>query len=80
MQITETNRVQLSVWNDATRVGKNVCCGGFSFTLADIEKKPYEGWFSLLPEADARWSHQFLGTATSTSFLDRGPRGSQLTL
>lgn len=63
MAISHDNRLQITVWNDATRLTKNECCGGFSLTLAEIAKSPKTGWFALMPEADGRFSHTLLGDA-----------------
>jgi hypothetical protein len=38
-QLDDTSRLQITVWSDGGKLGKNECCGGMSFTLAELVQK-----------------------------------------
>eukprot|EP00035_Acanthoeca_spectabilis_P004411 m.103019 g.103019 ORF g.103019 m.103019 type:complete len:979 (+) comp12563_c0_seq3:193-3129(+) len=60
--LDETSRIQITVWSDGGKLGKNDCVGGMSFTLAELVKADKIGWFGLLPEWQGREKHQFLSS------------------
>jgi hypothetical protein len=71
--LDDNNRLQITLWNHAGKLGSNDCAGGFSFSMAELSKHtdtdPLTGWFEFLDESKGRHTNVSLdeseiGTAT----------------
>eukprot|EP00051_Salpingoeca_urceolata_P031524 m.11882 g.11882 ORF g.11882 m.11882 type:complete len:542 (+) comp4135_c0_seq1:225-1850(+) len=55
LPLDEHTRLQISVWDNAGRLGSNACLGSVSFSMMDVASTAeLTGWFYLLPEHQGR--------------------------